>query len=64
MICCCRGMTDQQVRDYMVARYGEFILFRPPMSWRNAWLWGAPPVADAHRRCWSPGACARATRAG
>ena len=39
-----QGMSDQQVRDYLVARYGEFILFRPPMSWRNAWLWGAPLV--------------------
>ena len=37
-----RGMTDQQVKDYLVSRYGEFILFKPPMNWRNAWLWGAP----------------------
>jgi cytochrome c-type biogenesis protein CcmH len=28
----------------MVARYGEFILFRPRMIWRNAWLWAAPSV--------------------
>ncbi|MBV8909636.1 MAG: cytochrome c-type biogenesis protein CcmH, partial [Gammaproteobacteria bacterium] len=21
---------------------GDFILFRPRYSWRNAWLWGAP----------------------
>jgi cytochrome c-type biogenesis protein CcmH len=39
-----QGLTDQQIRDHMVARYGEFILYRPPMSWRNAWLWGAPPA--------------------
>jgi cytochrome c-type biogenesis protein CcmH len=39
-----KGDTDQQVRDYMVSRYGEFILFRPPVVWRNAWLWGAPPA--------------------
>ena len=38
------GKTDQEIRDHMVARYGEFILFRPQMSWRNAWLWGAPAV--------------------
>lgn len=36
------GKTDQQVRDYMVSRYGEFILMKPPFSWANAWLWGAP----------------------
>ena len=38
------GKTDDQIRDYLVARYGEFILFRPRMSLRNAWLWAAPGV--------------------
>lgn len=38
------GQTDEQIRDQMVARYGEFILFRPRMNWRNAWLWGAAPA--------------------
>jgi cytochrome c-type biogenesis protein CcmH len=28
----------------MVARYGEFILFRPRFSPRNAWLWLLPAV--------------------
>src|ERR1700729_4530837 len=41
------GQTDDQIRDHMVARYGEFILFRPRMIWRNAWLWGAPAVLMA-----------------
>jgi len=36
------GNTDEQIRDHMVARYGEFILFRPRMNLRNAWLWAAP----------------------
>jgi cytochrome c-type biogenesis protein CcmH len=38
------GQTDDQIRDHMVARYGEFILFRPRMTWRNAWLWATPAV--------------------
>jgi len=38
------GDSDDQIRDHMVARYGEFILFRPRMIWRNAWLWGAPTL--------------------
>jgi cytochrome c-type biogenesis protein CcmH len=38
------GQSDDQVRDFMVARYGEFILFRPRRNWRNAWLWSAPVV--------------------
>ena len=38
------GKTDDDVRNFMVARYGEFILFRPRMSLRTAWLWLAPGV--------------------
>lgn len=38
------GKTDDEVRSYLVARYGEFILFRPRMSLRNLWLWAAPVV--------------------
>jgi cytochrome c-type biogenesis protein CcmH len=36
------GKSDDEVRAWMAARYGDFILFRPRYSWRNAWLWGAP----------------------
>ena len=38
------GKSDDQIRDFLVARYGEFILFRPRMSLRNSWLWAAPGV--------------------
>jgi cytochrome c-type biogenesis protein CcmH len=38
------GKTDEDVRNYMVARYGEFILFRPRMSPKNLWLWLTPGV--------------------
>ena len=37
------GDTDQQVIDFLVARYGEFVLLRPPLSWHTAALWGLPP---------------------
>src|SRR4029079_13006317 len=36
------GDSDTQVVDYMVARYGEFVLLRPRISWHTAILWGAP----------------------
>ncbi len=36
------GQSDAQIKDYLVSRYSEFILFRPRGSWRNAWLWGLP----------------------
>jgi cytochrome c-type biogenesis protein CcmH len=37
------GDSDQQVLDYLVARYGEFVLLKPPLSWHTALLWGLPP---------------------
>ena len=36
------GDSDTQVVDFMVARYGEFVLLKPRMSWHTAVLWGAP----------------------
>ena len=39
-----KGKSDEEIRDFLVARYGEFILFRPRVSLRNAWLWAAPGV--------------------
>ena len=36
------GDSDTQVVDFMVARYGEFVLLRPRMSWHTAILWAAP----------------------
>jgi cytochrome c-type biogenesis protein CcmH len=36
------GDSDSQVVDYMVARYGEFVLLKPRVSWHTAILWGAP----------------------
>jgi cytochrome c-type biogenesis protein CcmH len=38
------GNSDAQVRAFMVARYGDFILFRPRFTPRTAWLWLAPGV--------------------
>jgi cytochrome c-type biogenesis protein CcmH len=38
------GKSDDDVRNFMVARYGEFILFRPRFSTRNFWLWATPGV--------------------
>ncbi len=37
-----RGMTDQQVIDYMVQRYGDFVLFRPPVKNTTWLLWFGP----------------------
>jgi len=37
------GNTDAQILDFLVARYGEFVLLKPRLSWRTALLWGLPP---------------------
>jgi cytochrome c-type biogenesis protein CcmH len=36
------GKTDAQIRDSMVARYGNIILFRPPFNPSTAWVWVLP----------------------
>jgi cytochrome c-type biogenesis protein CcmH len=36
------GDSDQQVLDFLVARYGEFVLLRPPLGWHTLLLWLAP----------------------
>jgi cytochrome c-type biogenesis protein CcmH len=36
------GDSDTQVVDYLVARYGEFVLLKPRLNWHTAVLWGAP----------------------
>ncbi|MCG8544643.1 MAG: cytochrome c-type biogenesis protein CcmH [Alphaproteobacteria bacterium] len=36
------GKTDQQIRDFLVARYGDFVLLNPPVK-RSTWLlWFGP----------------------
>jgi len=39
-----KGDTDQQALDYLVARYGEFVLLKPRFDLSNAALWGTPVV--------------------
>lgn len=38
------GDSDTQILDFLVARYGEFVLLRPRFAWHNAALWGVPPA--------------------
>lgn len=39
-----KGETDEQVIDYVVSRYGEFVLLKPRISAQNLILWGGPAV--------------------
>ena len=36
------GSSERQVIDYMVARYGDFVLYRPPFKSTTALLWLGP----------------------
>lgn len=38
------GETDDEVIDYVVSRYGEFVLLQPRLSGRNALLWATPAL--------------------
>jgi cytochrome c-type biogenesis protein CcmH len=38
------GDSDEEVRAFVVARYGEYVLLRPPFTWRNAALWLSGPA--------------------
>ncbi len=39
------GDTDQEVRDFIVARYGAFVLLKPPFSTETLLLWLMPLLA-------------------
>jgi len=39
------GDSDSQVIDFLVARYGEFVLLKPRFEWHNAVLWLTPAAA-------------------
>jgi len=39
------GDSDRQVIDYLVARYGDFVLLKPPFKLDTLLLWGLPPLA-------------------
>ena len=38
------GDSDEQIIRFLVARYGEFVLLRPPLSWHTVALWATPPA--------------------
>lgn len=36
------GKTDKEILDFMVARYGDFVLYRPPLKPTTVLLWVGP----------------------
>jgi cytochrome c-type biogenesis protein CcmH len=39
-----RGESEKQITDYMTARYGDFVLYRPPLKATTALLWFGPAL--------------------
>jgi len=39
-----RGASDEQVMKYMTDRYGDFVLYRPPLKGSTLALWAGPAV--------------------
>jgi len=38
------GRTDAEIREFMIDRYGDFVLYRPRMTAKNLLLWAAPAL--------------------
>ena len=38
------GKTDDEIREFMIERYGDFVLYRPRMTAQNFLLWAAPAL--------------------
>jgi len=40
-----KGESNDAVRAFLVSRYGDFILLKPPLEWSTLLLWGGAPLA-------------------
>ncbi len=38
------GKSDTEIMDFLVARYGDFVRYRPPLKATTVLLWGGPFV--------------------
>lgn len=41
------GRTDQEILDFMSSRFGDFVLFKPPVTTRTWLLWSLPAMVLA-----------------
>lgn len=39
-----QGKSDAEIKEFLVARYGEFVLYRPPLDAKNLLLWFGPVI--------------------
>jgi len=41
------GRSEREILDYMSARYGDFVRYKPPVQANTALLWGGPALLGA-----------------
>jgi cytochrome c-type biogenesis protein CcmH len=58
------GKTDAEIVDFMVTRYGEYVLYEPPLETKTLLLWGAPVLMLCGGLLVLAGIVRRARRAG
>jgi cytochrome c-type biogenesis protein CcmH len=39
-----KGMSDKEITDYLVVRYGDFVRYRPPVKSQTLLLWTGPAI--------------------
>ena len=39
-----KGKSDEEIKDFLVARYGEFVLYRPQVESKTWLLWFGPAL--------------------
>ena len=54
------GASDDEILDFMVARYGEFVRYRPGVDRNTALLWVSPALLS----CWARLACCGISKVG
>ena len=59
-----KGESNEEVRGFLVSRYGDFILLKPPFKMETLLLWLGAPLALAMARspCGAPRAAGKARR--
>lgn len=57
-----QGRSDQEVLDFMVERYGQFVLYRPPLQISTLVLWVGPFLLLAIALAWWIGSARRRRR--
>ncbi len=38
------GKSENEIKEFMRARYGDFVLYTPPLNTTTWWLWGLPVI--------------------